>query len=133
MESIVPLNINTHKSQATFVSGDPLKNMQADRTVIVCNLRAASTEKDVFLLCKKVGNVSDVKLLRDQRGISRCMAYVEFERLEDSLVALRLSGSMINNKKIVVTHSSTNKAEPKREGMTNVDGQGRPIRIYVGG
>ena len=60
-------------------------------------------EKDLKSCFQKCGNIESVRVLRDEKGHSKCFGYVNFLRLSDAEAAARLGQlALIRGRKVLV-------------------------------
>jgi RNA-binding protein 39 len=65
------------------------------RTVFAYNLSLKAEEKDIFQFFARAGPVNDIKVITDKNtGRSKGFAYIEFQRREDVINSLALTGQV---------------------------------------
>jgi hypothetical protein len=65
------------------------------RTVFAYNLSLKAEEKDIFQFFARAGPVNDIKVITDKTtGRSKGFAYIEFQRREDVINSLALTGQV---------------------------------------
>ncbi|KAI7845041.1 hypothetical protein COHA_001407 [Chlorella ohadii] len=80
------------------------------RTVFAYNLSLKADEKDIFQFFIRAGPLNDIKIITDKTtGRSKGFAYVEFQRKEDVINALALTGQLINGQPVMVKMSEAEK------------------------
>lgn len=80
------------------------------RTVFAYNLSLKAAEKDIFQFFIKAGPLNDIKIIADKTtGRSKGFAYVEFQRKEDVINALALTGQLLNGQPVMVKMSEAEK------------------------
>ncbi|KAJ3027613.1 UNVERIFIED_CONTAM: Splicing factor [Siphonaria sp. JEL0065] len=85
------------------------KKREADlRELFVTNFTIATTKQDLQGLFAKYGKIKDIRLLLDQSGVPRGIAFVEFEDEESAKSALQVNGTEIDGKFISVARSDPN-------------------------
>ncbi|KAJ3016127.1 UNVERIFIED_CONTAM: tyrosyl-DNA phosphodiesterase 1 [Siphonaria sp. JEL0065] len=104
------------------------KKREADlKELFVTNFTIATTKQDLQGLFEKYGKVKDVRLLLDQSGVPRGVAFVEFEDEKSAKSALQVNGTEIDGKFISVARSDPNarggKPKPDRDGGDREGGQ----------
>ncbi|CAD7700816.1 unnamed protein product [Ostreobium quekettii] len=88
-----------------------LRELERDtRTIFAYNLNLRADERDIFDFFSKAGTVMDVKIIMDRNTRkSKGFAYVEFEKQEDVLNALALTGQVLMGQAVMVKASEAEK------------------------
>ncbi|GAB4822034.1 hypothetical protein N2152v2_009080 [Parachlorella kessleri] len=88
-----------------------LRELDRDtRTVFAYNLNLRAEERDLFALFASAGPLVDIKIIRDKNsGRSKGFAYIEYERREDVINALALTGQILMGQAVMVKMSEAEK------------------------
>ncbi|KAK2078141.1 hypothetical protein QBZ16_004009 [Prototheca wickerhamii] len=88
-----------------------IEKMDRDmRTVFGYNLPLRAEEPDLFAFFVRAGPLVDIKIIRDRAtGRSKGVAYVEYQRKEDVMGALALSGQALQGQAVMVKMSEAEK------------------------
>lgn len=88
-----------------------------DNTVIVTSLRSKANERDIYDAFKKVGQVNDIKIIKDQKTQrSKGIAYVEFYLQEAVNKAVKHPGIEVCGSAV---HVERSQAEKNRVAAAN--------------
>ncbi|KAL4858455.1 RNA-binding protein 39 [Chlorella vulgaris] len=80
------------------------------RTVFAYNLPLRAEEKEIFQFFMKAGPLNDIKVITDKTtGRSKGFAYIEFQRREDVINALALTGQVLMGQAVMVKMSEAEK------------------------
>ncbi|KAL4447210.1 hypothetical protein ABPG77_007243 [Micractinium sp. CCAP 211/92] len=80
------------------------------RTVFAFNLPLRAEEKEIFQFFIRAGPLNDIKIITDKTtGRSKGFAYIEFQRKEDVINALALTGQMLMGQPVMVKMSEAEK------------------------
>ncbi|KAL4443698.1 hypothetical protein ABPG75_011435 [Micractinium tetrahymenae] len=80
------------------------------RTVFAFNLPLRAEEKEIFQFFIRAGPLNDIKIITDKTtGRSKGFAYIEFQRKEDVINALSLTGQMLMGQPVMVKMSEAEK------------------------
>ncbi|EFN58013.1 hypothetical protein CHLNCDRAFT_57088 [Chlorella variabilis] len=80
------------------------------RTVFAYNLPLRAEEKEIFQFFIKAGPLNDIKVITDKTtGRSKGFAYIEFQRKEDVINALALTGQVLMGQAVMVKMSEAEK------------------------
>ncbi|KAI0700046.1 RNA-binding protein Prp24 [Cerioporus squamosus] len=95
-----------------------------DREVYVAGLSKYVTKQDLEGLFKTYGAVKDVRMILDDKGLSKGFAFVEFENENDARAALSANNHELKKRRIAVTLADTrvrgkNKAPGYRAEVRN--------------
>ncbi|CAO3700449.1 unnamed protein product [Rhizopus stolonifer] len=86
-----------YPEQNENITGDPFN------TLFVTHLSPELNENDLQKEFEIYGNIKKIHLIRDKKGVSRCYAFIEFEREKDMRVAYKDSdGIKILGRRILV-------------------------------
>lgn len=111
---------------------------RSDRTILVLSLNAKADEHEVYeFFSVHSGKVRDAEVIRDVKGRSKGVAYIEFYHQDSVLKALACSGQAIMGVPIRVqpSHTDQNRAAVSSAGavaIMSATGDG-PSRLYIGG
>jgi len=95
-------------------------------TVFVTSIHPKIDERDLFEFFSYVGQVEDIRLIKDQRtNRSKGLAYIEFWEKSSVTTALALSGQLLGGYPITVQIAQTAKPKPVASSTDN-------LRLYVG-
>lgn len=88
-----------------------LRELEKDtRTIFAYNLNLKADERDLFDFFSKAGKVTDVKIIMDRNTRkSKGFAYIEFDKQEDVLNALTLTGQLLLGQAVMVKASEAEK------------------------
>lgn len=88
-----------------------IEKMDRDmRTVFGYNLPLRAEEQDLFGFFVRAGPLNDIKIIRDRAtSRSKGVAYVEYQRKEDVIAALALSGQPLLGQSVMVKMSEAEK------------------------
>lgn len=80
------------------------------RTVFAYNLNLRAEERELFALFSTAGPIVDIKIIRDKNsGRSKGFAYIEYQRREDVISALALTGQILMGQSVMVKMSEAEK------------------------
>ncbi|KAL6766538.1 hypothetical protein ACKKBG_A36425 [Auxenochlorella protothecoides x Auxenochlorella symbiontica] len=88
-----------------------MEKMDRDmRTIFAYNLALRAEEQDLFGFFVAAGPLNDIKIIRDRAsGRSKGVAYVEYQRKEDVMAALALTGRPLLGQAVMVKMSEAEK------------------------
>eukprot|EP00210_Caulerpa_lentillifera_P008014 g7653.t1 len=88
-----------------------LRELEKDtRTIFAYNLNLKADERDLFDFFSNAGKVTDVKIIMDRNTRkSKGFAYIEFDKQEDVLNALTLTGQLLLGQAVMVKASEAEK------------------------
>ncbi|KAJ3267267.1 Splicing factor [Chytriomyces hyalinus] len=84
------------------------KRVADPKELIVTNFTIGTTKDDLMKLFDKYGIVKDIRILKDQTGVSRGVGFVEYEDEASAKQALALNGTELDGKFIAVAPSDPN-------------------------
>lgn len=114
------LILNNHECRAGWKIGVAISNPhkrtvhEADKKrLFVSNLAESILEEDLKELFSPCGAIGELRLLKDDSGNSKCAAYVSFATEEEASNGLKLNGSRLDNRIIIVSIADPNKKKDK--------------------
>eukprot|EP00960_Hanusia_phi_P075461 768429-Hanusia_phi.AAC.13 len=85
------------------------------RTIFVAQVARKADERDLFQFFSEAGKVVDVRIIKDtQTRRSKGIAYVEFEKQEQCVAAVQMSGQLLCGFPVVVQASQAEKNQAAR-------------------
>ena len=79
------------------------------KQLFISNLADNIVETDLMELFGQYGVIQQIRLIKNERGRSKGIAYIHFEKEEGAKKGLALNGHLLDNKVIIVTIADPNK------------------------
>jgi len=92
----------------------PADRSKDERTIFLSNLPYIVEESKIKDLFSKVGEITDVRLVRDFRGKSKGYGYVEFATFDLAIAALKMDRELLDGRPVFVS-----KCEEKNKGSSS--------------
>ncbi|KAI0755299.1 RNA-binding protein Prp24 [Daedaleopsis nitida] len=100
-----------------------------DREVYVAGLSKFVKKEDLATLFKTYGSVKDVRMILDDKGLSKGFAFVEFENENDARASLSANNHELKKRRIAVTLADTRVRGKNKEPGYRAEVRNRSVRV----
>ncbi|KAI0769831.1 RNA-binding protein Prp24 [Fomes fomentarius] len=100
-----------------------------DREVYVAGLSKFATKEDLKGVFKTYGTVKDVRMIQDEKGLSKGFAFVEFENENDARAALSANNHELKKRRIAVTLADTRVRGKNKGPGYRAEVRNRSVRV----
>ena len=92
------------------------KTLSPSRSIVLKFLSPDTEEDGIWSFFESCGTVERVKLLTDENGYSRCLAFVDFEATESTDAAVKLNNTELDGKSVVVDFNAPREKGDGKKG-----------------